>query len=335
MLKEVLFTHNDLDGYGCALVYHIAHSFMKRGVDYDVIHCANNTVDDIVRVNVSSLDPSTKIIFADICCSEDLLKQFVDSGFDVYVFDHHPTNAYAKDVIGNNATIISVDENAKMQCGTSILFNYYMNMIKDYPDNKCSISISNTNIALFSKFVDTVRSYDTWEWKNTNNTDAKYLNTLLYMMKPDVFIDKYITAIRYESSEYSKNNLFNENDMSFIMSKIDMEQKIIDEFTPDKVIPINVRGYNCGLILGHVGANIGDLSYQFLNKYPDFDMICQFIINSNGLSFSFRCIRDDIDLGKNISAPIGGGGHPKAAGASIDNNIKDEIVTILTNYLNK
>lgn len=335
MLKEVLFTHNDLDGYGCAIVYHIAHGFMKRGVDYDVIHCANNTVNDIVRVIVSSLDPSTKITFADICCSEDLLKQFVDSGFDVHVFDHHPTNAYAKDVIGNNATIISVDEDGKMQCGTSLLFNHYMNMIKDHPDNKRSISMSNTNIALFSNFVDTVRSYDTWEWKNTNNMNAKYLNTLLYMMDPNAFIDKYVTAISYKPLGYLKNDLFNENDMNFIMSKINMEQKIIDEFTSDKVIPINVRGYNCGLILGHVGANIGDLSYQFLNKYPEFDMICQFIINSNGLSFSFRCTRDDIDLGKNISAPIGGGGHPKAAGAPISTDFKNIIVEMISTELNR
>lgn len=332
MLKEVLFTHTDLDGYGCGLVFHISHSFMSKD-EYSVFHCANDKIDDIVRNTIPSLDLSTKITFTDICCSENLLKELVDKGFGVHVFDHHPTNAFATDILGANATIIPVDENGRMQCGTSLLFNHYMNIIKDHPDNKRSISMSNTNIALFSKFVDTVRSYDTWEWKITNNMDAKYLNTLLYIMDPNVFIDKYTKVICNPGC--LTNDLFNENDMTFIMSKINMEQRIIDEFTPDKVIPINVRGYNCGLILGHVGANIGDLGYQFLNKYPEFDMICQFIINSNGLTFSFRCTRDDIDLGKDICAPIGGGGHPKAAGAPIDSNIKDEIVTILTNYLNK
>ena len=332
MLKEVLFTHNDLDGYGCGLVFHISHSFMSKD-EYSVFHCANNKIDDVVRDTIPSLDLSTKITFADICCSENLLKELVNKGFGVHVFDHHPTNAYASNILGADATIIPVDENGKMQCGTSLLFNHYMNIIKDHPDNKRSISMSNTNIALFSKFVDTVRSYDTWEWKSTNNMDAKYLNTLLYMMDPNIFIDKYIKVICNPGD--LKNDLFDENDMTFIMSKINMEQKIIDGFTPDKVIPINVRGYNCGLILGHVGANIGDLGYQFLNKYPEFDMICQFIINTNGLTFSFRCTRDDIDLGKDISAPIGGGGHPKAAGAPIDSSIEDEIVTILTNYLNK
>ena len=64
-------------------------------------------------------------------------------------------------------------------------------------------------------------------------------------------------------------------------------------------------------------------------------MICQFIINSNGLSFSFRCTRDDIDLGKNISAPIGGGGHPKAAGAPISTDFKNMIVEMISTELNR
>ncbi len=343
MLKEILFTHNDLDGYGCGIVYHLAHQHMERGDEYEVCHCTNTNVNDVVKSMYQDIDPElTKITFADICCSEEVLRELRDAGFEIDVFDHHPTNAYAKDVIGDNAVIIPADETGKMQCGTSLLFDHYMEMVNDDPFDKHALDISNTNVMLLSKFVDTVRSYDTWEWKATNNMDAKYLNTLLYMMDSDAFVDKYIAKVckefnplRYGFTSFIKNDLFDENDMTFILSKIHSEQKIIDEFTPDKVVPINVRGYNCALILGHVAANIGDLGYQFLNKYPEFDMICQFIINSNGLTFSFRCTRDDIDLGKEISAPIGGGGHPKAAGAPIDESIKNQIVSILEKYLNK
>lgn len=42
---------------------------------------------------------------------------------------------------------------------------------------------------------------------------------------------------------------------------------------------------------------------------------------------SYRGIRDEIDLGKDIAKLFGGGGHPKAAGSQID----DEIVT---NFIN-
>lgn len=334
MLKEVLFTHNDLDGYGCGLVFHISHLFMNKD-EYSVFHCPNNKIDDIVMDTIPLLDSSTKITFADICCSENLLKEIHDNGFSIHIFDHHLTNSYAIDIIGNDAIIVSVDENGKSQCGTSLLFNHYMQMLQNHPDNRHSICMSKTNIVLFSKFVDTVRSYDTWEWKSTNNIDAKYLNTLLYLMDPNIFVDKYVEIINNEILDDFNSNLFTDNDMVFIKSKINMEQKIIDEFSPDKVIAIDVRGYKCALILGHVGVNIGDLAYQFLNKYQEFDMVCQFIVNNNGLSFSFRCTKDDMDLGKDISAPIGGGGHPKAAGAPIDSSIKNEIVNILRDYLNK
>jgi nanoRNase/pAp phosphatase (c-di-AMP/oligoRNAs hydrolase) len=58
----------------------------------------------------------------------------------------------------------------------------------------------------------------------------------------------------------------------------------------------------------------------------DFTMI----INMQGSAISYRTLRKDLDLGKQIAPLYGGGGHPQAAGSQIDsatlNNVIDMIL---------
>ena len=332
MLKEILFTHDDLDGVGCSVIYHLAHMHMREHEEYEVVNCSNFSINDDVRKWLSLISPNeTEITFADICCDEYLLKELYNIGYDIKVFDHHKTNMYACDIV-EGAQIIPINELGVMESGTSLIYNYYVDMgtfMEKDPHAKYIIG-DKANKILLPKFVDTVRSYDTWEWKRTSNMNAKYLQTLFILLGLDKFTERYIKKLTDINDKY----LVNKVDMEFIMTKIENEQKVIDEFTPDKLIDINVRGYKTGLIIGYTGANIGDLSHQFLLKYPEYDMICGFILGSES-TFSFRTTRDDFDTGAIIAAPIGGGGHPKASGAPLDEEIKDEIISMLVNELNK
>lgn len=322
MLKEILFTHNDLDGYGCGIVYHLAHNGMILGEDYNVIHCTNDDISDVVNKWVDKLDPFTTIIsFADIACNSETFSILKSRGFILRIFDHHPTNFYAKEFchLSLLQTASTDDENIH-ECGTSLIYKYYKSkgMLKD------------TNDVLLDSFVDTIRSYDTWDWKKENNMYAKYLNALLFMIGTDNFVKVYLNKLTNKND----HDLIDEYNMIFILNKIENEQKFIDEFTPDKLYTINVRGYQCGLIIGYVPANIGDLAYQFLLNHSEFDMICHLNMNTNGMIFSFRGIRDDINIGEEIALPIGGGGHPKAAGAPISADFKNMIVEMTEHYLN-
>ena len=40
----------------------------------------------------------------------------------------------------------------------------------------------------------------------------------------------------------------------------------------------------------------------------------------------YRTIKDDIDLGKDVAAQFGGGGHPKAAGSQFDKTLQLQII---------
>lgn len=47
------------------------------------------------------------------------------------------------------------------------------------------------------------------------------------------------------------------------------------------------------------------------------------------MTYEFRTIRNDLNLGKEIAPNFGGGGHPKAAGASISKEQINKIADVL------
>ena len=50
------------------------------------------------------------------------------------------------------------------------------------------------------------------------------------------------------------------------------------------------------------------------------------MIDIDGGTVSYRTVKDDIDLGKDVAKVFGGGGHPKAAGSQFAEEIKFRII---------
>lgn len=322
MLKTILFTHDDLDGAGCRIVYELAHHHLEKGVDYDVVNCPNNGADERVMKFIDNglIDKNTEICFGDIVASRDTLEYLVNNFSMPKIWDHHRTNFFATWVVPD-AVIVPENELGKMESGTSLMYQYYSAI-----DN--GIEVKNQN--LLSEFVDTVRSYDTYEWKNTDNITARKLQILYTLLGMEIFCEYYIKRIMNDDS----SDLIKNEDSKFIDAKLDNEQRIIDSVTPDDVYHITVRGYKTAFTLGGFGINVSELAHQFLNKYKEFDIFASFSLWRGG-EFSFRTIRDDLDLGKDISTPIGGGGHPKASGAPLGDELRNEILNMLINHINK
>ena len=180
-------------------------------------------------------------------------------------------------------------------------------------------------------FADTVRSYDTFEWKRTNNMDAKNMQTLFFTLGPDLFVDHYVN--RYDSIDVNHMEGIDPLYMEIINAKSKAEEKAMANFIENgKWYNINIRGFKGALVLDIPPCNISDLATYFLKKYTDYDIIVYLL---HGNTLSYRTIRDDIDLGADICKPIGGGGHPKAAGATLPDNVMDEIITNIICAMNK
>lgn len=46
----------------------------------------------------------------------------------------------------------------------------------------------------------------------------------------------------------------------------------------------------------------------------------------DGCTVSYRTVKEDIDLGKDVASLFGGGGHPKAAGSEFSQSIKLKVI---------
>lgn len=333
MLKEILLTHKDMDGAGCRVIFEIAHAGMSKGYDFDVMHCANGTIDQDAESLLSrhNIDRKTEIFFADIAPHREMIEILLDNGFKIRIFDHHKTNLPLLDI--DPSWDIRVENDLGMMfCGTSLLYQYYSKMAIIFPKDKRLAYFKNDgNKKLMADFVENVRLYDTWEWKRNNIQLPKDLHTLYFLLGMDNFCKRFITRIRYK---YSGRNLMLDTDWEFINSKNEYESKVIQSFGPDNVITIDVRGYKTGLALGTRGASASDVAYNFLKNNPDYDIFINFTLTPHPSYYSLRCIKG-YDIAKLIAEPLGGGGHEQAAGIPLPKEVHDEIIEILVRELNR
>lgn len=330
MLKTILFTHDDLDGGGCRIIFEIVHSHMIKGDDYDVINCSNQSIEDDVNTKMNSgyIDLNTHICFADICVCDKTLSDLKDKGYNIMIWDHHRSNLFASWIIPE--AIIEIENDFGVpQCGTSLMYQYFAKL-GYYGDDRGKHLMPEITQKTLGKLVDTIRSYDTYEWKQTNNLEAKKLNTLFYLMGINNFCERYVSRIIKNEITTCSDILLVDNDLKFVIDeKIRREQKIINCITPDDICELNVKGYKVAFSFPVIGASVSELGNQFLIKYPEYDIFMGFHVNNNdGISVSFRSIKEDVDVSK-IASMIGGGGHIKAAGASLNNYLKDIIINTI------
>ena len=364
MLKTILFTHDDLDGAGCRIIYELAHQHLQKGTDYLVVNCPNGGADEnVMRVIESGIiDKNTEICFGDIVASRETLEYLVKNFNMPKIWDHHRTNFFATWIVPD-AVIVPENELGVMQSGTSLMYQYYSALAIENPTNTRSKFFSSNYIPndkkelvnvvssksglrykiegakkrqeFIGEFIDTIRSYDTYEWKETSNITAKKLQTLFILLGMEKFCEYYLNRIiDMDKHSLTSNDIISKEDIKFVDAKLENEQRIIDSITPDDVYQIYVRGYKTAFALGGFGVNVSELAHQFLTKYPEFDIFVSFSLWRGG-EFQFRTKRDNIDVGKDIALPIGGGGHPKASGARLDEEVREEIVQMLINHLNK
>lgn len=342
MLKAVLFTHDDMDGAGCRIVFSLAYDRIDHDT-WKVFNCTNTSIDtdvmDFIN-NDTNHDENTLICFGDICCSCPVMEAVKEKVKHIFVWDHHATNFPITNVLPS-VMIMPKNNLGIMESGTSLMYKYFAENSVTNPKDPRSYWFTYGQLPVLQELVDLIRSYDTYEWKDTNNLDAKKLQTLFWLLSMDRFCTRYIDIIR---GSYPGNigSVFNRADLDFIEAKLENEQKCIDRFMDqalkfdnlkDPVYQIYVRGYTCAFTVSTLGANISELGYQFLREHPEFDLFIQYSLQTN--TFQIRTAREDLDTGAVIAGPIGGGGHPKASGATLDPAIKDQIIDLLINFLNK
>ena len=314
---KLLFTHTDLDGAGCRVLFEIAN----RDRPYRVVRATPFTIENVVRNTVGDLtSPALKlkieeIFFADICPQMSTISELKDAGHKVKVFDHHQTNSNMN--VFPDLCIVSEVGGVK-QSGTNLL---------------CEALQANgvlPSCGLIDEFAETVRSYDTFEWKETGDIKAKKLQSLFVMMGIDRFCEHYIDRL----SNFSEKSLIDPKFEELIDARLEQEERIISSFSPRDVHEMNIAGYNTAVVLNNKGCNISDIAYEFLRKYTEYDAMIGVSFAHGGGAYALRSAREDVNVAK-IAEALGSGGHATAAGAGMSASALRRIVGIIEEDLKR
>ena len=334
-MQYVLFTHNDLDGSGCDLIFQMAVNHLTEAVEWKSMICTNDNVDEKVLTSLDRghITKQTNVYFADLVPSEEVLKRLIKERIKVKIWDHHKTAFWVKKYI-KDAIIVVENENGVPECGASLMYQYFTKLSEIEPNNQLGFNFSlkhnsNENLILLAELIDAIRSYDTFEYKVTKNMNARYANTLFSLIGSKQFSKKYLK--RFTTSEV--NELFTETEFEFIKARITTEIAAIERFSDYKMNLVNIGKYSAAVkFTGGDGIPLSEFAYEYLTKHPEIDIFVG--INITTGTYSFRTQKDYIDV-KKKKKTMHGGGHSKASGCSIPNTIKNETMNNSVKWINK
>lgn len=315
--KVKLFTHTDLDGVGCAVLACLV--FGRENVDVE--YCNYKDVDDKVREFFYSFGDNNydTVFITDISISDELAMRinYSASSRKFHLFDHHATaiglNKYRWCYVTiENADLIKTS-------GTELFWLYlvnngYFDKLSDYRED----ALKN-----ISRFVEIVRDYDTWRWKEELGEEGiicKQINDLLYIFGREYFINWMISCIAIDDSDKFPL-LYGEP-----LALLNQRQKDIDRYIEKKdkqlIILKDQFGHSCGVVFAE--QYFSEIGNKLCELHPELDYVSMIDICKG--TVSYRSIREDIDLGGEIAHSFGGGGHQKAAGSTFDGKLMMEMV---------
>ena len=295
-----LFTHTDLDGVGCAILAKLAF-----GEEVDISYCNYDDIDVMVKEFITKENNIDMCHITDIRIVDELANE-IDEKFDnFYVLDHHPTALYLNKYSWCTVTI----ENEETHIKTSGTEMYYYWLI----DNGYLYESD-----VLSRFAELVRNYDTWRWSELGEDGVicKQVNDLMYLYGRDRFITWCISEIHDDVFPrlYSADELL-----------LNTKQREIDEYVEEKneqIIFLELCGRECGFVFAE--KYVSELGNRLCKMHPEIDFIA--MIDMGTKTVSYRTVKDDIDLGKDIAQLFGGGGHPKAAGSEFSDNVQFKVI---------
>jgi oligoribonuclease NrnB/cAMP/cGMP phosphodiesterase (DHH superfamily) len=237
------------------------------------------------------------------------------------LLDHHATASWLNKYSWANVTPVKVIEGGAgyvdgegwvadtiKTAGTSMLYDYAIK--NGHLDETDTYTYYNIYY-----FAEQVRRWDTWDWHNVFKSERpKRLNSLLYLIGREKFVERF------------SQNL----DLSFTEGEelvVSIEEARIKNYigkVSKNIIPITVEGYSVGAVFAEQYQS--ELGNALAEQNPQFDFIA--ILNVGGKGISLRGVKDEIDLGK-IAEIYGGGGHPKAAGASMNAKIVENLASVV------
>lgn len=320
-MKVKLFTHNDADGAGCAIIAKLAFG----PINVDVEYCDYSNINESVEKYINTKDylNYSETFVTDISVSKEVMELVEKTSKDnienigdckslmssFTLIDHHKTALHLNEYY--NCVVMSETEGLK-HCGTE-LFHMVLNNSFDL-----TINTDIINSSVIKRFIERIRRYDTWEWKALNDTRAKEYTDLLQILDIYKFVDLIVSKV-LTSDNLDKLVLIGDYEKELIDISNNMIEKYIEE--KKKNVYINrLNGFNVAFVFAE--QHFSQLGNALLEDNKDVDYVM--MINP-GRNISLRSREgSDVDVSVIADSMFGGGGHKHAAGATLEkSNLED------------
>lgn len=318
-MKIKMFTHTDLDGIVCAIIM----KYLCNGlnVELDIEYCDYNNINERVGKfldNCNTIDyrkDYQNMFITDISINKEIAEKIEKVNrryfIGIKLLDHHQTALWLNEYKWAKVEVID-EETKKKNSGTSMLFKYFnfqARLIK---------YLVNKNIDLLYLFAEYVRQYDTYEFKENNNIIPKQYNDLLNIYGREEFIK----AIMFKLEVLEDLSISNSEELLLEINQNQINRYIEEKQT--QIIRRKLLDYNIGVVFAE--RFVSELGNRLCENNKDLDFV---VIIDMSKSVSYRGIREDINLGKDIATLFGGGGHIKAAGSEISDEIRNRIIDVI------
>ena len=303
-MKTLILTHKaDIDGLSPIIFLKI----LRKDVDYILLNAneINQKINEII--NTKLYTKYDEIFVTDLTLDKNSCELIMKTGTPekFHTFDHHASN-----LVSNNypfGTAISVNNNGIKECATSLFYKY---LKANYSD------IFNKEI--FETYTELVRLNDTWDWAIDNNTFAKKLNDLHAILGRDKYIENYIDFLQNNEKFY-----YTDPQEFLLVIENDRIQRYLEE-SEKTMFHATLCSKRCGIVFAEQNRSL--LGNYLAEKYS---YILDFIVIINmQQGVSYRCVKDNVDVSE-IASVYGGGGHIKASGSPMDNNLKKEVIKLI------
>lgn len=330
MTNIILITHNDLDGVFCGALASLAYPAPDHNVT--IYYCGYDNVNERVQEvleMIKTLEGNTVVYVTDISVKEEIAEMIDavnrqkivgDSVVSFCLLDHHGNDQ----VMALNkycwATVkVFMDNHPdKKTSGTKMFFEKLLS------NGALVQRMGVPGLENLRDVVDLVRKYDTWEWVATNDEVPNKLNTLFKLYPRRMFVEVFSDIDRYETADFV---FFNEIEETIIALDEEKKKSYI-KAKMKEVCMLTIDGKCAGVVMAE--QYINDVAHEITARHQSCDLAV--VVTSKTLSF--RTDKEDVNVAL-IARKFGGNGHPKAAGAQISEDIRNDMLSDLIFMLNE
>ncbi len=308
-----LFTHNDLDGLACVLLAWLAYG--KDNVDFDT--CRYEDINEKLNLYLDEKQYETfdYCYVTDISMRDEVAYR-INTYFDtptnyIALHDHHISAIALNQYPWCHVT---VEDTVGIKCSGTTLF--YEALLKSDVPHKDLIEMP-----LVKSFVEKVRRYDTWDWQTLEDIESKQLNDLFFILGKERFLDYWLERIEQSVTSDANSQTFTFDDTQKLL--LELRQNEIDQYIEsrhEEMIEKEIAGYKAGIVFANRFQS--ELGNQLALLHPELDFIA--MINVGG-GVSCRTAKEDVNLAE-IAALFGGGGHAKAAGLPVKDDVREMVI---------